>query len=150
MLLLNNSERNGQSGQTANYRLCSPLNSDGKKKSYIYTSLVSDVSFKSRHQCTSRNCYSQTNSAHERTTSLRKTSLYRGCTLMIRVMGIRLTLCIDQHILFVVRSTPVLPQWHVKDPAHSDKSAGGRFTPKTRYILEPTKSEWADHAAVQA
>ena len=30
-------------------------------------------------------------------------------------------------ILFGVRSTPVLPQWHVKDPSHSAKSAGGRL-----------------------
>ena len=29
--------------------------------------------------------------------------------------------------LFGVRSTPVLPQWHVKDPGHSAKSAGGRL-----------------------
>ena len=35
-----------------------------------------------------------------------------------------LTLCAD---LFGVRSTPVLPQWHVKDPGHSAKSAGGRL-----------------------
>ena len=30
-------------------------------------------------------------------------------------------------LLFGVRSTPVLPQWHPKDPGHSAKSAGGRF-----------------------
>ena len=31
-------------------------------------------------------------------------------------------------LLIGVRSTPVLPQWHVKDPAHSAKrSAGGRL-----------------------
>ena len=30
-------------------------------------------------------------------------------------------------ILFGVRSTPVLPQWHVKNPVHSAKSAGGRL-----------------------
>ena len=30
-------------------------------------------------------------------------------------------------LLFGVRSTPVLPQWHVKGPGHSAKSAGGRF-----------------------
>ena len=30
-------------------------------------------------------------------------------------------------ILLGVRSTPVLPQWHVKDPVHSAKSAGGRL-----------------------
>ena len=35
-----------------------------------------------------------------------------------------LTLCADS---YSVRSTPVLPQWHVKDPGHSAKSAGGRL-----------------------
>ena len=30
-------------------------------------------------------------------------------------------------LLFVVRSNPVLPQWHEKDPGHSAKSAGGRL-----------------------
>ena len=30
-------------------------------------------------------------------------------------------------LLFVVRSTSVLPQWHVKDPGHSAESAGGRL-----------------------
>ena len=30
-------------------------------------------------------------------------------------------------LLFGVRSTPVLPQWHVKDPGHSAKSAGDRL-----------------------
>ena len=34
-------------------------------------------------------------------------------------------------LLFGVRSTPVLPQWHVKDPGHSAKSAGGRLHLKT-------------------
>ena len=29
--------------------------------------------------------------------------------------------------LFSVHSTLVLPQWHVKDPCHSTKSAGGRL-----------------------
>ena len=28
---------------------------------------------------------------------------------------------------FGIRSTPVLPQYHVKDPGHSAKSAGGRL-----------------------
>ena len=28
---------------------------------------------------------------------------------------------------FGVRSTPVLPNWHIKDPGHSAKSAGGRL-----------------------
>ena len=35
-----------------------------------------------------------------------------------------LTLCAES---FGVRSTPVLPQWHVKYPGHSAKSAGGRL-----------------------
>ena len=35
------------------------------------------------------------------------------------------TLCADS--LFGVRSTPVLPQWHVKDPGHSAKSVNGKL-----------------------
>ena len=31
-------------------------------------------------------------------------------------------------LFFGVCSTPVLPQWHVKEPSHSAKSAGGRYT----------------------
>ena len=31
------------------------------------------------------------------------------------------------YLLSDVRSIPVLPQWHVKDPSHSAESAGGRF-----------------------
>ena len=38
-------------------------------------------------------------------------------------------------LLFGVRSTPVLPQWHVKDPGHSTKSAGGRLHPNTHAPL---------------
>ena len=30
-------------------------------------------------------------------------------------------------LLFGVHSTPVLPQWHIIDPGHSAKSAGGRL-----------------------
>ena len=30
-------------------------------------------------------------------------------------------------LLFVARSTPVLPKWHVKDPGHSAKTASGRL-----------------------
>ena len=44
---------------------------------------------------------------------------------------------------------PVLPQWHVKDPGHFAKSAGGRLHLNT-YSLDQTKSEWADYATVQA
>ena len=31
-------------------------------------------------------------------------------------------------LLFGVRSSPVLPQWHVEDPSHSAKSVGGGYT----------------------
>ena len=44
-------------------------------------------------------------------------------------------------------------QWHVKDPGHSAKSAGGTLhlnTPEHAYTLDPSKSEWADYAVVQA
>ena len=50
-------------------------------------------------------------------------------------------------LLFGVRSTPVLAQWHEKDPGNSVKRADGRLHLN---ILDPTKSEWADYAAVQA
>ena len=43
------------------------------------------------------------------------------------------TLCADS--LFGVRSDPVLPQWHVKDPGHSAKSAGGRLHLNTHTAL---------------
>ena len=47
--------------------------------------------------------------------------------------------------------TPVLLQWHVKDPGHSARSSDGRLhTLKQAYTFDPTKSEWADYAAVQA
>ena len=36
-----------------------------------------------------------------------------------------LTFCVDSY--FCVRSTPVLPQWHVKDPGHSAKNTGSRL-----------------------
>ena len=35
------------------------------------------------------------------------------------------TFCFDSNV--GIRSTPVLPQEHVKDPGHSAKSAGGRL-----------------------
>ena len=35
---------------------------------------------------------------------------------------------------FGVRSTPVLPQWHVRDPGHSAKSAGGRLHLNTHTV----------------
>ena len=51
---------------------------------------------------------------------------------------------------FDVRFTPVLLQRHIKCPSHSAKSAGGRLHLNTTHIFDPTKSEWADYAAVQA
>ena len=39
--------------------------------------------------------------------------------------SLELTLCADSYSVSV--PFPVLPQWHVKDPGHSDKSAGGRL-----------------------
>ena len=58
------------------------------------------------------------------------------------------TLCADS--LFGVLSTPVLPQWHVKVPSHSAKSADGRLhlnrhTPMTQFpsiVWEPMR-KWA-------
>ena len=38
-------------------------------------------------------------------------------------------------LLFGVRYTPVLPQWHVKDPGHSAKCAGGRLHLNTQTPL---------------
>ena len=47
----------------------------------------------------------------------------------------------------------MLPQKHVKYPGYSAKGAGGgggRVTVEHAYTIDPMKSEWADHAAVQA
>ena len=53
-------------------------------------------------------------------------------------------------LLFGVRSTPVLPQLHVKGPVVLPKvRVGGYITPKHAYTLDPAMSERADHA-VQA
>ena len=43
-------------------------------------------------------------------------------------------------VLFGVGSTPVLPQWHVKDPGHSAKNAGGRLHLNTHTPL--THQSW--------
>ena len=54
--------------------------------------------------------------------------------------------------LFAVRSIPVLPQWHVKDPGHCAKSAGGRLHLNTHTPLTQRRrgGGGADYAAVQA
>ena len=44
-----------------------------------------------------------------------------------------LILCADSRSMSV--PTPLLPQWHVKDPGHSAKSAGGRLDLKTHISL---------------
>ena len=54
----------------------------------------------------------------------------------------KLTLCANSYF--------VLPQWHVKDPGLSAKKCRWQVTPKYAYTLDPTKSEWADCAALQA
>ena len=50
-----------------------------------------------------------------------------------------LTLCADS---FGVRSTPVLPQWHVKDPGYSAKSASGRLHLNTHTPLTQRSPSW--------
>ena len=47
-------------------------------------------------------------------------------------------------LLFDVRYTPMLQQWHIKDPGHSAKSAGGRFRQNLHTPLAQQKLEWAD------
>ena len=46
--------------------------------------------------------------------------------------------------------TPLLLQWHVKDSGLSAKKCRWQVTPKRAYTLDPTKSEWADYATIQA
>ena len=40
------------------------------------------------------------------------------------------------------RPTPMLPQWHVKDPGHSAKSAGGRLQLNTHTPLTQRSRRW--------
>ena len=56
-----------------------------------------------------------------------------------------LTFCADS---YSVPFHPVVPQWHVKDPHYSAKSADGRLHVKT-HTPSTQKSDWADYA-VQA
>ena len=44
-----------------------------------------------------------------------------------------LTLCADSYSESV--PSPVLPQWHLKDPGHSAKSAGSKLCPNTHTLL---------------
>ena len=45
-------------------------------------------------------------------------------------------------LLFGVRSTPMLPQWHVTDPGHYDKSAGGRLHLNMHTPLTQRSQSW--------
>ena len=45
-------------------------------------------------------------------------------------------------LLFGIRSTPVLKQWHVKDPGHYAKSASGRLCLSTHTLL--TQRCWSE------
>ena len=47
-----------------------------------------------------------------------------------------LTLCADP---FRCPSTPVLPQWHVKDPGNSAKKCRRQVTPKHAHTLDPNE-----------
>ena len=49
------------------------------------------------------------------------------------------TFCADSY--FGIRSTPVLPQHHVKDRGHSAKSAGGRLQLNTHTPTSVTLNE---------
>ena len=53
-------------------------------------------------------------------------------------------------LLFGVRSTSVLPQWHVEDPGHSAKSAGGRLNLDKHTLLAQRSRSGADYGAAQA
>ena len=44
----------------------------------------------------------------------------------------------------------MLPQWHVKDHRSFFQKCRWQVTQKHAYTFDPTKSEWADYAAVQA
>ena len=52
-------------------------------------------------------------------------------------------------LLFAVRSYPVLLHWNKRSRSFCQKS-WWQVTPEHTYTLNPTKSEWADYAAVQA
>ena len=56
--------------------------------------------------------------------------------------SLELTLCADSYLVSVPPSSPsVLRQWHVKDPGHSAKSAGGRLHLDTHTPL--TQRSWS-------
>ena len=51
-----------------------------------------------------------------------------------------LTFCADSY--FGICSTPVLLQWHVKDPGQSAKSAGGRLQLNTSHASAVSTPLW--------
>ena len=50
------------------------------------------------------------------------------------------TFCADSY--FGIRSTPMLPQWHVKNPGHSAKRAGGSYTCTLHFEWSHTAVNW--------
>ena len=52
----------------------------------------------------------------------------------------RVSFCADSH--FDIRSTPMLLYYHVKDPGHSAKSAGGRFQVNTCALRMWLRINW--------
>ena len=65
-----------------------------------------------------------------------------GLFYLYVISGLQSYLC----VLTLIRCPfhPMLPQWHVKDPSDSARTAGGRLHLKHACSLDPTKSEWAD------
>ena len=55
-------------------------------------------------------------------------------TLILKFLLHGLLFCADSY--FGIRSTAVLPQWHIKGPGHSAKSAGGRLQLNTHASQE--------------
>ena len=53
-------------------------------------------------------------------------------------------------LLFGARAAPVIPQWHVKDPGHSAKNAGGRLQLNTHTPLNQRSRSGLTNYAVQA
>ena len=61
----------------------------------------------------------------ERRTRDQKVASSNSCTSGGKIFFFRVNFVC--WLLFGVRTIPVLPQWYVKDPGHSAKSAGGRL-----------------------
>ena len=62
----------------------------------------------------------------------KKSNIFHYNSILLSLHALR---CIYLAIFCGVHSTPMLPQWQVKDPGHSAKSAGGRIYLNTRTPL---------------